>query len=93
MTLHHTKEVKIKNSLGLHARPCAIFVKTASQFTSEIILEKNNEEVNGKSILGLLMLAAGQGSTLKITARGEDADAALKTLANLVEEDYEFNNT
>ena len=84
--------VKIKNNLGLHARPSAIFVQTASKFDAEITIQNCNEEsVNGKSILGLLMLAAGHGSTLKISATGPDAHKAVSTLVTLVESDPEFN--
>lgn len=87
-----SSEVKIRNVLGLHARPSAIFVQTASRFESEITIHNNsNEPVNGKSILGLLMLAAGYGSTLKISAIGPDADKAINSLVTLVESDPEFN--
>ena len=87
-----SSDVKIKNTLGLHARPSAIFVQTASRFESEITIQNgSNELVNGKSILGLLMLAAGYGSTLKISAIGPDAHKAVSTLIALVESDPEFN--
>jgi phosphocarrier protein len=87
-----SSEVKIRNVLGLHARPSAIFVQTASKFDAEITIQNsNNELVNGKSILGLLMLAAGHGSILKISAIGHDAHKAINTLVTLVENDPEFN--
>ena len=87
-----SSEVKIRNILGLHARPSAIFVQTASKFDAEITIQNNNNElVNGKSILGLLMLAAGHGSTLKIYATGPDAHKAVNSLVTLVENDPEFN--
>ena len=65
-----TKELTIVNRLGLHARPSAMFVKTASRFRCEIWVEKDGERVNGKSIMGLMMLAAGQGSKLLVTCEG-----------------------
>jgi len=75
-----SKAVTVINKLGVHARPAALFVKTAHKFTSHIIVEKDGEEVNGKSIMGLMMLAAGQGSKLVITAEGPDAEAAVHEL-------------
>jgi len=88
----YSVEVKIKNCLGLHARPSAVFVQTASKFKSDICIEKNGDIVNGKSILGLLMLAAGQGSIIKISASGaDDAQSAVSALVKLVEQDCEFN--
>lgn len=87
-----SSEVKIKNTLGLHARPSAIFVQAASMFEAEITIQNSsNELVNGKSILGLLMLAAGHGSTLKISATGPDAHKAVASLVTLIESDPEFN--
>lgn len=82
-------EIEIKNKLGLHARPAAMFVRVANQFSSEITVEKDNEQVNGKSIMGLMMLAAGCGSLLRITAQGDDADEALKALADLAERKFD----
>ncbi|MEM6820708.1 MAG: HPr family phosphocarrier protein [Verrucomicrobiota bacterium] len=82
-------EIEIKNKLGLHARPAAMFVRIANQFTSEITVEKDNEQVNGKSIMDLMMLAAGRGSLLRITADGEDADEALKAIADLAERKFD----
>ena len=77
-------EVTIINKQGVHARPSAAFVKTASKFTCEVFLEKDGETINGKSIMGLLMLAAGPGSKMVITCEGPDAEAALAALAGLV---------
>jgi len=82
-------EIELKNKLGLHARPAAMFVRVANQFSSEITVEKDNEQVNGKSIMGLMMLAAGCGSKLTITAQGEDAEAALEALSELVERKFD----
>jgi phosphocarrier protein HPr len=78
-----SKEVTVINKLGVHARPAALFVKTAHKFASHITVEKDGEEVNGKSIMGLMMLAAGQGSKLIITADGLDAEAAVHELESL----------
>ncbi len=82
-------DIEIKNKLGLHARPAAMFVRIANQFSSEITVEKDNEQVNGKSIMGLMMLAAGCGSILSVTAQGNDADEALKALADLAERKFD----
>ncbi|MEM0970037.1 MAG: HPr family phosphocarrier protein, partial [Verrucomicrobiota bacterium] len=71
-----TKSFTINNEAGLHARPAAVFVKTANQFSSDIWVSKDGEEVNGKSILGLMMLAAEHGSTIEISVEGEDAEKA-----------------
>jgi phosphocarrier protein HPr len=78
------KEVTIVNRLGMHARPAAQFVKTASRFRCEIWVEKEGEQINGKSIMGLMMLAAGQGSKLLIRCEGPDADRALQELQQLI---------
>ena len=77
-------EVEVQNKLGLHARPCSKFVKLASSFKCEVWVSKDDESVNGKSIMGLMMLAAGQGSKLQITAEGADANDALLALEKLV---------
>jgi phosphocarrier protein HPr len=78
------KEIVIKNKLGLHARPAALFVQAASKFDSRIIVEKDNEKVNGKSIMGILMLGAERGSSIIIEAEGEDAERAISELEKLV---------
>jgi phosphocarrier protein HPr len=78
------KEVTIVNRLGMHARPAAMFVKTASRYRCEIWVEKEGEQINGKSIMGLMMLAAGQGSKLLIRCEGPDADRALQELEQLI---------
>ena len=79
-----SKELTILNRLGLHARPSAMFVKTASRFRAEVWVEKDGERVNGKSIMGLMMLAAGQGSTLLISCEGADADKALAEIEAVI---------
>jgi len=78
------QDIVIENKLGLHARPAAQLVQVSSKFISEIIFRRGEEEVNGKSIMGVLMLAAPQGSTIQVTARGEDAPAAVQAIADLV---------
>jgi len=83
------RELTIQNKLGIHARPAAQFVKTASKFASEIRVEKDGEEVDGKSIMGLMMLAAGNGSIIIVAAEGEDEDAALEALTDLIERKFE----
>jgi phosphocarrier protein len=84
-----TKELVVMNKLGIHARPAALFVKTANQFVADIYVEKDGEVVNGKSIMGLMMLAAGPGSRLRVKAEGEDAARALGELEGLVERKFE----
>lgn len=74
------KKVQIKNSQGLHARPASVFVKIANKYESDVTVKKGAEVVNGKSIMGLLTLAASQGSTIEIEVSGSDAEAALKEL-------------
>lgn len=83
------REFTIQNKLGIHARPAAQFVKTASKFNAEIRVEKDGEEVDGKSIMGLMMLAAGHGSVITVAAEGDDADQALAALGELVERKFE----
>jgi phosphotransferase system HPr (HPr) family protein len=78
------RSVQIVNRLGLHARPAAEFVKLAGRFSCEIRVEKDGLEVNGKSIMGVLMLAAEHGSWIVIRAEGTDAEQAIAALAELV---------
>jgi len=80
-----TRDVVIRNRLGLHARASAQFVKTAGRFRAEITVEAGSQRVNGKSIMGLLLLAAAQGTTLRLKAAGADAPAALTALTALIE--------
>jgi phosphocarrier protein HPr len=84
-----TKDFLVSNKLGIHARPAAMFVKTANRFTCDIFVEKDGEKVNGKSIMGLMMLAAGPGSTLTIHAQGHDASQALAELESLFKAKFE----
>ncbi|MBB5031592.1 HPr family phosphocarrier protein [Prosthecobacter vanneervenii] len=78
------KELTIRNKMGMHARPAAQFVKRASKYQCDVWVEKDDEPVNGKSIMGLMMLAAGRGETIKIIADGSDAEAAVADLEELV---------
>jgi phosphocarrier protein HPr len=78
------REFKIVNVYGIHARPAAKFVKMASCYTSDITVEKGGVKVSGKSIMGLLTLDGHQGATLRISARGPDAEAALTALGELI---------
>jgi len=84
-----TREVVILNKLGMHARPAAMFVRVANKFNSDLIVEKDGEEVNGKSIMGLMLLAAGCGSRLKLTAVGEDAASALKDIEEIISRKFD----
>jgi phosphocarrier protein len=84
-----TKELVIVNRLGLHARPSAMFVKTASRFKCEVWVEKDGERVNGKSIMGLMMLAAGQGSKLLVTCEGPDGDKALAEIEEIIRRKFD----
>ena len=78
------KEITVINRLGLHARPAAMFVRIASRYRSEIWVEKEGEQINGKSIMGLMMLAAGQGSKLLVRCEGPDADKAMQEIEELI---------
>lgn len=84
-----SKELTIMNRLGLHARPSAMFVKVCSRFRCEIWVEKDGEQVNGKSIMGLMMLAAGLGSKLKVTCEGPDAERALEEIEAVVKRKFD----
>jgi len=83
-----TREFVVSNKLGIHARPAAMFVKIASRFKCNIFVEKDGEKVNGKSIMGLMMLAAGPGSKLKVLADGADASQALSELESLMDRKF-----
>lgn len=78
------KKVIIINKLGLHARPAALLVKTAERFVSEIFFVRNGQPVNGKSILGVMTLAAGCGTEVTIQAEGPDSKEAIKALEELI---------
>ena len=78
------KVVIIKNKQGLHARPAALFVQIANKFSSEITITKGRQKINGKSIMGIMMLAAGAGSKITVIANGDDADKAIVELEKLL---------
>jgi len=78
-------QLLIRNQLGLHARACALFVKTASRFKAEVMVSRDGLEVNGKSIMGVMMLAAEEGSTILVKAVGADEGDALIALQELVD--------
>lgn len=83
------KEFVIANKLGIHARPAAMFVKTANQFDCEVFVEKDGETVNGKSIMGLMMLAAGPGSKIRVQADGADAAQAVHEIEALIKRKFD----
>jgi phosphocarrier protein len=83
------KEMVVANKLGIHARPAAMFVKTANQFDCEVFVEKDGETVNGKSIMGLMMLAAGPGSKIRVQADGEDAAKAVTEIEALLKRKFD----
>src|SRR6476646_12160107 len=83
------RELVVINKLGIHARPAAMFVKVANRFKCNVFVEKDGEKVNGKSIMGLMMLAAGPGSKLKVHAEGHDASAALAELETLLNRKFD----
>lgn len=89
MTSTAEAEVKITNRLGLHARPAAHFVRTSSGYASDVYVVRDGVEINGKSIMGVMMLAAEQGATLRIRAEGEDAEEAVRALVDLVERGFD----
>jgi phosphocarrier protein len=84
-----TKDFMVSNKLGIHARPAAMFVRTANRFSCEIFVEKDGERVNGKSIMGLMMLAAGPGSKVTVSAQGNDASQALAELETLFKQKFD----
>ena len=83
------KDLVVTNKLGIHARPAAMFVKVANQYDCEIFVEKEGEKVNGKSIIGLMMLAAGQGTRLTLQAEGPEAGKAVADLESLVNRKFD----
>ena len=83
------KELTVSNKLGVHARPAAMFVKVANKFAADIFVEKDGETVNGKSIMGLMMLAAGPGCKLRVRASGPDAGQAINELELLLKRKFD----
>ncbi len=82
------RQFRLLNQLGLHARPAALFVKTASRFESDVTVEKDGNSVSGKSIMGLMTLEAGHGSALTVTAEGPDAEQVLSELEELINQKF-----
>jgi phosphotransferase system HPr (HPr) family protein len=83
------KDIVIKNRTGLHARPAALFVQVANKFVSDITIRKDDQEVNGKSIMGILMLAAEKGAKVTLVVDGDDSEAAMEELAGILLNDVE----
>ena len=84
-----TQELVVSNKVGIHARPAAMFVKIASRYACDIFLEKDGEKINGKSIMGLLMLAAGPGSKLTLQVSGKDAAMAVAEIEDLFQRKFD----
>ena len=84
-----TKELVVQNKMGIHARPAAMIVRITNKFKADVFVEKDDEQVNGKSIMGLMMLAAGQGAKLKVTTEGGDAEAAIDELGRLIQAGFD----
>src|SRR5436189_3462746 len=84
-----TREMVVTNKLGIHARPAAMFVKIANRFDCDVFVEKDGERVNGKSIMGLMMLAAGPGSRILVHAEGQDAASAVSEIEALLQRKFE----
>lgn len=84
----HSVTVTIQNQLGMHARAATLFVQLASKYSCDVFVAKNSQEVNGKSIMGVLLLVAAMGSTIVIRAVGKDCEAATQALAQLVNDKF-----
>lgn len=82
------KEMTIQNRLGIHARPAALFAKTANLYRCDIRVEKDGLDVNGKSIMGIMMLAAAQGNVIQIRAEGPDEEEAIRALGRIVDDKF-----
>lgn len=82
------REVTVRNRAGLHTRPASMLVRTASQFDSEVYLQRDNYEINGKSVIGVMTLAAEQGATLTLIVNGEDEDDAAAAITELFEDGF-----
>ena len=87
------KAIIIKNKQGLHARPAALFVQVANKFDCEITVSKGSDKVNGKSIMGIMMLEAGKGSRVTIIANGQDAEQAVRELEGLLLSDTDIEDS
>ncbi len=87
-----SKLVTIKSSAGIHAKPAAVFVKMANKFPCDIIIEKENVKINGKSIMGIMMLALTRGSQVLLSAQGDREEEAVEELSKLIESDFAAND-
>jgi len=87
--MEKTIELTVDNKMGIHARPAAMIVRVANKYGAELIVEKDDEQVNGKSIMGLMMLAAGNGSILRFTANGDDTEKLLQEMSELFKRKFE----
>ena len=83
------KVLVVQNKMGIHARPAAMIVRLTSKFRGEVFFDKDDEQVNGKSIMGLMMLAAGRGSKIRVQAQGPEADQLIKELEALFERKFD----
>ena len=84
-----TRDLKVTSKMGVHARPAAMIVRIANKYEADVYVEKDDEQVNGKSIMGLMMLAAGQGSTLRFMAAGEGAQQMLDEMEALFKREFD----
>ncbi|PQJ33505.1 phosphocarrier protein HPr [Salinibacter sp. 10B] len=82
------REVTVRNRAGIHTRPASMLVRTASKFDSEVFLRRDNYEINGKSVIGVMTLAAEQGASLTLVVEGEDEEAAADAIAELFEDGF-----
>jgi phosphocarrier protein HPr len=87
--VEHTLALTVSNKMGIHARPAAMIVRIANKYPADVWVEKDDEQVNGKSIMGLMMLAAGKGSKLRFTVSGEGAEDMLRDLEDLFSRRFE----
>ena len=87
--IQHTKVLTVQNKMGIHARPAAMIVRITNKFKADVLVERDEEQVNGKSIMGLMMLAAGHGSAILVTADGPDEEAAIIAVGELIARKFE----
>lgn len=87
--MEHSVELTVKNKMGIHARPAAMIVRIANKYPADVVVEKDDEQVNGKSIMGLMMLAAGQGSKLRFVASGDSAEKMLEEMTDLFNRQFD----
>ena len=86
--MHRVKKLEIKNRLGMHARASALLVQTVNQFSSEVTISKDDNVVNGRSIMGVLTLGAAKGCKIRVETRGDDAREAMRAIEQLVEDKF-----